>query len=397
MSAEIFLPRSVRMRFRLRRVACVSLAAALGLGACQRTFLNPGAETPGANPTASLATALPPSGDRTAVVTRVEGGVEARADAAGPWAAAREGLALAEGSQIRTGAAGQAFITFTEGSKIQLGPDTTITFNIFYPDLNSPLTSLGMSAGKVWVLLRGGALDVETPLDIASARDAFMSVAYAPQTQALTVTCLQGTCSFGSLFIPALSKLVWPNPNPEPMSFADYGEWGANVPEATQLAGLATEALAQGSATLPVVATGTPTPPPPTATPGGDQPTTTPQPSSPTAAAVIRSATPAPFTPIPPAPVIGRHVVRGGETIFCIGRGYGVLPAASIRLENFGETRSLPQTGFPTRNQEKPACKPNPRPNARGGRCAARRWCSSPCWWRRCWRRRSSACWRRWS
>ncbi len=354
------------MRSLLRRVLLVSLAAALSLSAaCQRTFINPGAETPSANPTASLATPLPPSGDRSAVLTRVEGKVEARADAASLWAAAPAGLALAKGSQIRTSATGQAFITFTEGSKIQLGPETSLTINILYPDLNSPLTSLGMSGGKVWVLLNGGALDVETPLDIASARNAFMSVAYDPQTQALMVTCLEGTCSFGSLFIPARSKLVWPSTNPEPMSFTDYGEWGANVPEVTQLAGLATEALAQGSATLPVVATGTPTPPAPTGTLGADQSAPTSPPPSPTAAAVVRSATPVPFTPIPPAPVVGRHVVQRGETIFCIGRGYGVLPAAIAQANGLslpftilpGQTLQIPKVQW-TAIQPGPVCAP---------------------------------------
>ncbi len=227
--------------------------------ACQRTFINPNTGTPAANPTASFSTPLPSSGDRTAVVTRVEGDAEARPDAASEWSPAAEGLTLAEGSQIRTGADGRVFVQFTEGSKVQIEPDTTITFNIFYPDLNSQLASLAMSQGQVWVLLTSGALDVETPVDIASARNARMSVAYAPQTQALTVTCLQGTCGFGSVFIPEGNKLVSPNTDPEPMTFADYGEWGVKVPEATQLAWLATEAVAQGNATMPVVATGTPT------------------------------------------------------------------------------------------------------------------------------------------
>ena len=52
-----------------------------------------------------------------------------------------------------------------------------------------------------------------------------------PQTQALAVTCLQGTCSFGSLFIPEGQKLVSPNADPEPMTFADYGEDNASCPE----------------------------------------------------------------------------------------------------------------------------------------------------------------------
>src|SRR4030067_492190 len=49
-------------------------------------------------------------------------------------------------------------------------------------------TSLARSEGQVWVLLTNAALDGKTPVDIASARNARMSVAYDPQTQALAVT-----------------------------------------------------------------------------------------------------------------------------------------------------------------------------------------------------------------
>jgi LysM repeat protein len=337
----------------LLRIILPGLAALLLLGiACQRTFINPNTGTPSPNPTASLPTPLRSSGERTAVVTRVEGEAEARPDAASEWSPAAEGLTLAEGSQVRTGADGQVFIKFTEGSKVQIGPDTSITFNIFYPDLNSQLASLAMSGGQIWVQLASGALDVETPLDIASARVARMSVAYNPQTQALSVTCLQGTCGFGSVFIPEGDKLVSPNTDPEPMTFADYGEWGVNVPEATQLAWLATEALVQGNATMPVVATGTPaatTPPEATSTLAANQPTSLP--SSPTPTFVIRPATPVPFTPLPPAPVIGRHVVAPGETIFCIGRAYGVVPGAIAQANGLtppftilpGQTLKIPE------------------------------------------------------
>jgi LysM repeat protein len=351
----------------LLRVILPGLAAVLMLGiACQRTFINPNAGTPAPNPTASLPTPLPSSGDRTAVVTRVEGDAEARPDAASEWSPAAEGLTLAEGSQVRTGANGQVFIQFTEGSKVQLEPDTAITFNIFYPDLNSQLTSLAMSQGQVWVLLTDGALDVETPVDIASARNARMSVAYDPQTQALAVTCLQGTCGFGSLFIPEGNKLVSPNTDPEPMTFADYGEWGVKVPEATQLAWLATEAVAQGNATMPVVATGTPTattPPEAASTLAANQPT--PAPSSPTPTFVIRPATAVPFTPIPPAPIIGRHTVRAGETLFCIGRSYGVLPGAIAQANGLtlpfnilpGQTLKIPEVQW-VNVEPGPVCAP---------------------------------------
>jgi LysM repeat protein len=117
---------------------------------------------------------------------------------------------------------------------------------------------------------------------------------------------------------------------PEAMSLADYGDWGLKVPEATQLAFYATEALSQGSATVPVVATLSPTPAPPTRTP---RPTRTLPPNRPTPTFAPPTPTfifptSAPVPTFPPVPIIGQHVVQAGDTIFCIGRTYGVVPAA---------------------------------------------------------------------
>jgi LysM repeat protein len=53
------------------------------------------------------------------------------------------------------------------------------------------------------------------------------------------------------------------------------------------------------------------------------------------------TVTRAPFTPLPPAPIIGTHTVLGGETIFCIGRGYGVLPAAISQANGLSTTANV--------------------------------------------------------
>ena len=301
----------------LTRLTIVCLAALLSAG-CQRTFIQ--LETP--NGTQDYAT---PSGpERTATLQEIEGVVEARPTVSDAWAAAKLGLQLVEGSQVRTGADGHALIELTEGSKIRLGPKTTIAINILNPYLDSLLTSLAMDEGQVWVLLNGGALDVETPGGIASARSAYLSVLYDSATSALSISCLQGTCSFETIFILGGYKLAHAEhqTQPEPMSLADFGEWGVEVPEATQLAFLATEAVAQGSATLPVMPTTTPSASPaPTLTPAPDQPTEANPSPSPVPSRI-------PPTPLPPLPIIGHHLVGTSETLFCIARGYGVLPAA---------------------------------------------------------------------
>lgn len=275
--------------------------------------------------------------ERHATVSEIDGQVEARDTANDPWAPAEDGRILNEGGQVRTGRGSTALVTLSEGSKIRLGPRTMFGFSVLNPFLDSLLTSLTLESGQVWVLLNDGALDVETPFGIASARAAYLSVTYDDGQGTVEVTCLQGTCSFGdqegAVFIPAGQKLEHAEDKtstPEAMGLADYGDWGLNVPEATQLASYATEALSQGSATVPVVPTRSPTPAPPTRTP---RPTRTLPPNRPTPTFAPPTPTfiiptSAPVPTLPPVPIIGQHIVQAGDTIFCIGRTYGVLPAA---------------------------------------------------------------------
>jgi LysM repeat protein len=291
---------------------------------CQRTLIEVG--TPGDASAAPAPTAAN-SDERRAVIQVVSGVADLRRSTDSPWAPAAPGQILLEDTQLRTGPGSRTLVLITEGSKIWLGPDTTFTVNILNPFLDSLLTSLALERGQVWVLLNGGALDIETPLGIVSARSAYLSAAFDPETGALDITCLQGTCSFGNIFIPAGFKLSGAQTASVPvaMTLADFGAWGINVPEATQLAALATEAVVQGNATLPVMPTETSATQLPAGTATAGPPTpASPLPNPPTVTSPPTSAA----TPVPAVPIIGTHIVRGGETLFCIARVYGVLPAA---------------------------------------------------------------------
>jgi len=331
-------PDTMRAAHSVLRV--VWLPALFVAAACQRTILPPPVQTPGAGQ--PLASSTP---ERSAVLKELSGSAEMRADASGEWAATSAGLILGVGNQLRTGADSRAFVQLTEGSKIRLDPETAITFNFLNPYLDSLLTALALDGGQVWLLLTSNsALDVETPLGIASARGAYMNVAYDPATQTLSLMCLQGTCSLNQSFIPPNFKYRQSGAAPtlaEPMQLADYGRWGLSVPEATQFVPYATEAAAQGNATLPVIAAiteATPTPEPATATPS-ETATTEAGAATPTLAEPPTAAPPTapPATPRPaatPLPAIGQHRVLPGETVFCLARVYGVQPDAIIQAND---------------------------------------------------------------
>jgi len=340
----------------LRRYAWLGLVALLAAG-CQRNLIflsTPTGSAPG--------TAVP---ERAATLLEATGVVETRTSDNAAWTPAVQGQLFSEGSQLRTGSGGRAVIGLTEGTRIYLDDSSEIAITLLNPYLDSQLTVLDLKTGRTWVLLPSGSLDVQTPFGIATARTANLSAEYLPDSRTVNITCLQGICGFGSILIPSGYKLAnaATNESPEPMEMADLGAWGKAVPEATQLAYLGTEAVVQGSATLPVVATTTPTATPsstatststpqptstntlapetPSSTP--EPPTATLEPSatafpSPTEPVFQPTVTPRPFTPIPPAPIIGHHIAQPGDTIFCIARGYGVLPGAIAQANGLSFT-----------------------------------------------------------
>jgi LysM repeat protein len=364
------------MRFGLPTLFAI---ASLMLAGCRGTgFSLPGAED---NPEA---VATP---ERRVVVREATGTVEARYDAQDPWGGAQVGLYLDQGGQLRTGADGEAFLQLTEGSRIRLEPESTVTFNLLNPYLDSKLTAMGLDQGLTYILLNEGQIDVETPVGRATALQAYMSVAYDPDTQTVIVHCLKGTCSFSQTFIPETQKFVqtaFEDARPEPMVPADFRQWAASVPEAEPLANVggdeAPTPIAQVSPTTEAPTAEAPATEPPTAAPA----TATAVPSTatavlPTGTLVLPTATlpPATATSLPPTatvvratatnipparptsttrpnstpitratsvpgptrtpiPSIGTHRVVSGETLFCIGRAYGVIPSAIAAANGLG-------------------------------------------------------------
>ena len=332
------------------------VALALSMSACQRTLVAlPGENTPEATGTVGEETP-----ERTAWLDSGGAGIQYRADASADWQEAVDGQPLAIGAQVRTGDGVQALIRLTEGSRIRLGPDTTLTLNILNPYLDSLLTSVALDSGQVWVLLNGGAMDIETPLGIVAARSAYLSADYQPASQTIFITCLQGTCSLDKTFVPANFRLEQTGlkvSTPKPMELGDYAQWGAHVPEATQLAALATAAVVPTKALPTARRTSTSAAPSATLaeTPTLAATASLTLPPTITSAAATAAATvwptQVPVTRVPLAPIMGHHTVADGETLYCIARAYGVQPAAIVQANGLvspshllaGQVLGIPQ------------------------------------------------------
>ena len=125
---------------------------------------------------------------------------------------------------------------------------------------------------------------------------------------------------------------------------ASYGIFQSPIDTPTPtLPPVATETPVPPTETPTAIATETPTATPTevsTATPTATQPavpTATPG-VTPTATLPAPTATPLPTaTPVPPIyPILGNHIVRYGESLYCIGRAYLVSPWAIAQTNHIG-------------------------------------------------------------
>ena len=219
----------------------------------------------------------------TAVLSELAGTVQAKAPAAADYQAAQQGMLLEPQGQVRTGTDGRARLDLSTGTIIRISPSSIFTLTSNEQADGSLLTRIKMEAGKIWIILKGGSAEVETPSGQASVRGSYMSVEVDPDTLEVTITCLEGDCGgsnpAGGLntFAGGVIKLQFDPksgqflpPSGGQMTPEQIQEWLTNNPEAQEI-------LVSAYATMTAFPTATPAPtstPEPTSTPvsfGPDQ------------------------------------------------------------------------------------------------------------------------------
>jgi hypothetical protein len=136
-----------------------------------------------------------PSGARTATIREIVNQVLSRITETHSESSATVGQVIRVGGTVQTLADGKARVDLSEGTIVRLAPQTIFTVTQLNQDSSNPLTRLRLLAGKIWVILNGGTLDVDTPVGAASVRGSLMSVAYNPSLGIAIITCLEGTCA----------------------------------------------------------------------------------------------------------------------------------------------------------------------------------------------------------
>lgn len=222
----------------------------------------------------------------SAALSEIQGTVGVKPPESADFRPATGDTVLTEHGQVQTGEDGRVRLDLSDGTIFRMAPTSLFELISNQSTDQGLVTRLKLELGRLFIVLKGGSLDVETPSGVASVRGSYMMVEVDSRTLDVLVTCLEGHCEasnpagkvqFGagqkSLLLhrdPASGQ--YPAPSVEPMTDEDYQKWLEGSPEAKTLA-------QQGLASLPSapgpVPSDTPEPAP--------APSATPVPASPTA------------------------------------------------------------------------------------------------------------------
>ena len=219
-------------------------------------------------------TTPPATANLSASLSELKGLVELWNPNQPDFSAAVEGNNIQVQGKVRTGVDGRTRLDLSTGSIIRIASSTLFVLESNQEQNTGLLTRLKIEAGKLWVILNGGQMEIETPSGLATVRGSFMSVWVDPLTSDVWVTCLEGWCRAenptATLDLVAgegATLYSWdpagtlPPPPPELryLTQADINDFLANNPEAQDVLN-AVIATASALPTLTPSATSTSTP-----------------------------------------------------------------------------------------------------------------------------------------
>lgn len=175
-----------------------------------------------------------------AITSEVDGSVQALKFNEEVFLDVYDGDVLYPFDQIKTNQNAKARLDLSSGAIIRITPNS---YFILEPVEKSPdglLQQITLQVGKVWIILRGGAMDVKTPSGVAAVRGSYMSVSYFPESGTVFITCLEGVCSlendYGSVTLQAGQTATITGFGEKPvigeMTEEDVQDWLDNNPEA---------------------------------------------------------------------------------------------------------------------------------------------------------------------
>jgi len=177
--------------------------------------------------------------DLSAELSELVGVVEVRNGAQDKFNQVNEGFVLKAIMQLQTKEESRARLDLSTGSIVRLGQMTVFSLDTPTESSGGVLSRIELQVGRVWIILKGGSLDVNTPSGLASVRGSYMSVWVERITNRITVCCLEGTCGYknaaGAVEMTSGQKIVSSDtnilPTVEKMDQTDIKSWIDNSPE----------------------------------------------------------------------------------------------------------------------------------------------------------------------
>ncbi len=290
----------------------------------------------------------------TATLSDLQGEVGLKNPGEAEFSAAASGNILQVEGQVQTGADGRVRLDLSTGTIVRVAPDSLFTLVSNQPEKGNFITKLSLLAGKIWITLSGGQMEVETPSGVASVRGSYMTVWVDPDTSDVWVSCLEGWCQAGnstsSIDLLASEGTILYNfdpngtvPPPPPMlrylSEQDIDDFVTNNPEVQNVMD-SIAATASALPTLTATPTETPIPPTETSTPTITQTPTSTATFTPTFRPWPTSTYTSTNVPPPPPPPTNTFTPTGTGTPF-------VGPLMNINIQSgWGSEINSYATGF---------------------------------------------------
>ncbi len=169
------------------------LLASLLLAACGTGQSVPPPASTGSGPASNPLSSSP----RQATVNEISNEVSVRLGQSADFTAAQNGMKLSVGDSVKTGDNSRARVDLlSDGTIVRVGPNSLYTVTALDIDQDGKsATRIKLDFGQIWVLLKGGSLQVETPSGVASVRGSLLGVNYDPNAKKLQASCLEGHCS----------------------------------------------------------------------------------------------------------------------------------------------------------------------------------------------------------
>jgi hypothetical protein len=186
----------------MRRMTSAFLLLTLWLGACTSNPASTPSDSTEPAKTEAAGESTPTEistqvlAQREAVIAEIENEVTVRIEADGEFIPAEAGAIIQQGGALQTGADGRARLDLKpEGTIVRVAPNSVFNLSEVANAEGKPQTTLSLIFGKIFVLLNGGSLDVQTPSGVASVRGSLLSVSYDPTTGKVQAVCLEGHCA----------------------------------------------------------------------------------------------------------------------------------------------------------------------------------------------------------